>query len=275
MSDPREPAELLRGIPGWRDRRASITPNPGGLNNRSFRVETAGKCYVLRVVPELSDACLRDHELELRVQQLASARGLAARIVFADPGSGIMLSEYLPGRALAASDLADRRTLADLAGLLRRLHRLPRCGVSFEPAAVASAYFAGLGDTADPTAERCRRIVASAPTPTRLRCCHNDVTAENVIRNDGLKLIDFEYARDNEPLFDLAGLIGWHNLDDRSAQCLLEHYAGGTSAEEGERLSEQRRLFDAIQYLWLAARQLARPVPAEAAQMRRVAARLG
>lgn len=275
MNAGRDPGELLRGIPGWRDRSARLSRLPGGLNNTSYRVDAGDERYVLRVASEASAASVRDHELELRVQQLAAGQGLAARVVFADPTSGILLAEYLPGKALAPADLDDRRTLAQLAELLRRLHQLPRCGRDYAPQAAADAYLAALGENAPPFAATCRRIIAEAGPPERLACCHNDVVAENVIRDDGLKLIDFEYARDNEPLFDLASVIGWHNLDDRAARYLLDCYAGGLSAAEEERLQDRRRLFDAIQYLWLAARQAVRRVPAEVAQMQRVAARLG
>jgi thiamine kinase-like enzyme len=83
--------------------------------------------------------------------------------------------------------------------------------------------------------------------------------AANIIGSRALKLIDWEYARDNDPLFDLASAIGFHNLDDARQQMLLSAYAGGADSELNERLAEQVRVFDAIQWLWLATRHLASP----------------
>jgi hypothetical protein len=40
---------------------------------------------------------------------------------------------------------------------------------------------------------------------------------------------------------------------------LLNAYAGGAASELQERLAEQVRAFDALQWLWLATRQLAAP----------------
>ena len=72
-------------------------------------------------------------------------------------------------------------------------------------------------------------------------------------------MIDWEFACDNDPMFDLASAIGYHNLDADCAGTLLDAYTGGADGEAKERLDEQVRVYDAIQWLWLATRHLVYP----------------
>ena len=68
-------------------------------------------------------------------------------------------------------------------------------------------------------------------------------------------------------MFDLASAIGFHNLDERNVDVFLSAYAGGADAALRERLDEQIRLYDAIQWLWLASRHLAFPSTSQARRL--------
>jgi thiamine kinase-like enzyme len=91
--------------------------------------------------------------------------------------------------------------------------------------------------------------------------------AANVIDGGNLLLIDWEYSCDNDPMFDLASVIGFHNLDASLTDVLLSAYAGGADAALRERLDEQVRVYDAIQWLWLASRHLAVPIASQARRL--------
>ena len=51
----------------------------------------------------------------------------------------------------------------------------------------------------------------------------------------------------------------FHNFDEDRQLLLLSAYAGGVSGELKKRLAEQVRVFDAVQWLWLANRHLVSP----------------
>ena len=121
----------------------------------------------------------------------------------------------------------------------------------------------------------CVAAVRSTPDRGIVACCHNDIIARNVIDDGSLKLIDWEYARDNDPLFDVACAIGYHDLDKRRADVLFEAYTGGSSNEERERLGEQQRTYDALHWLWFAARQLVLPDPEQARRLEALQQRVG
>ncbi len=278
MRAERDPRPLLDALPGWRGRAARLKPLAGGLENQTYRVDSRGGTYVLRIAADARGASAEEREIALAVQRQAAAAGLAPRVVAADPAAGVTLSEFLPGRPWTPDMLEDRNRLGQLAGLLRSLHDLPRCGTLFRPEAAVSRHIDILREhgAVPPFAERCRRVIESRPAPRVVACCHNDVVAANVIDGTRPRLIDFDYARDNEPLFDLACLVGWHDLADGQVEYLVDAYGDGASAERRERLATERRAFDALQWLWLAAREAsgAPSVPDAAARMRRAAERL-
>lgn len=247
-----------------------------GLTNRSYLIEVDGRPHVLRVDTEHAARLSLDRRLELGIQRRAAAAGLAPRILAAEPDEGWLLYEYLDGRVLQSGDLAEHATLAAIAKLLRAVHRLPASGRVLSAADAAARYAAIVRPDADLSAfaRRCVEIVAAAPPPVATACCHNDVVAANIVSNGCLRLIDWEYACDNDPLFDLASLAGFHDLDERAVDALLAAYAGRGDGEVRERLSAQRRLFDALQWLWLAAQQRLAPADRQLARLATLKARI-
>jgi thiamine kinase-like enzyme len=270
------PADALTRVPDWDGNAAKWRELKGGLTNRSYLVEKGSDSFVLRLNAEHTSVFNLDRISEMDIVAQAAAAGLAPELVFADVDSGILLYRYIPGQAWGVADLDDDRNLEALAELLRRVHDLPLSGIRFDPIAVADRYTRnlesrpGLHDFAC----RCEEIIAGMPVCAEFRCCHNDVVASNVIADPDLKLLDWEYACDNDPLFDLASLIGFHNLDSDRQAVLLNAYAGGMDSGLAEGLEIQVRLYDAIQWLWLANRQMITASSAQAARLEELQQRI-
>jgi thiamine kinase len=277
MNSTISPAEALARIPGWDTDAASWQEIKGGLTNRSYLVEYGGEAYVLRLDAAHTNAFDLDRTAEIRILRQAAEAGLAPQLVFADSDAGVLLSRYISGDVWAAADLDDNRKLETLAVLLRRVHAMPLSGVSFDRDGVTDRYTRNLA--ARPGlhafALRCQQFVADCPASGEIRCCHNDVVAANVIGYPALQLLDWEYACDNDPLFDLASLIGFHNLSMERRSVLLSAYAGGSSPALSERLAIQVRLYDAIQWLWLANRQIITRSSAQAKRLEELQQRIG
>lgn len=275
MTPDAMPAEVLAGIGlgasgGLRELQA-------GLTHRSYRFELAGEPHVLRIDTGHAARLGLDRSLEFDIQCRAAAAGLAPAIRYADADTGVLVYRYLPGCALTADNLADHGTLVAISRLMREVHALPASGRKLDLAAAAARYTAILRPVPalHAIARRCLGIIGDGPPAARLACCHNDVVAGNVIANSSLRLIDWEYAADNDPLFDLACLIGYHDLAHAEADTLLTAYQGGVDVETRERLAQQCRVFDALQWLWLAARQVLAASPDQRDRLEALRRRLG
>jgi thiamine kinase len=248
--------EILSGIPGWKTERVSVSVIDGGLTNRTLLVERDGERFVLRVEDTHTDAFPLDREREAVILRSAYQAGIAPEPVFADPDSGVLLCRYVAGRVLNEDDLRSVTTLHEIAELMRKVHALPPSGYVFDPSSVPGIYADTLRAHAERFSflQRCLGIVAEIPAPTNPSCCHNDIVAANIIASPSLSLVDWEYACDNDPLFDLASLIGYHDLPDEASRVLLRAYAGDEL--KWDRLQRQLRLYDALQWLWFASRQV-------------------
>ena len=276
MSSRLDPRAALAVVPGWNPSIASIEELKGGLTNRTFRVTYEDVHYVLRLDAEKSDILRFDRTYEAAIMHAAHEAGIGPEVVYVDAEAGILLSRFLPGRTWTAQDIQSEHQLDRLADLLRAVHRLPTCGNCVHFSTEAAAYEAFLEERQElhGFASHCLDIIRSTPDRGIIACCHNDIIARNVIDNGVLKLIDWEYASDNDPLFDIACVVGFHELDDRQAGYLLDAYAGGASTEERERLAEQQRTYDALHWLWFAARQLVLPDAAQAIELERLQRRI-
>jgi len=253
--------DALAMVPGWDPETADIEKLSGGLTNRVYHVRSSDQECVLRLHTGNNGSVDLDRSCELAILETAAEAGIAPAILYADSDAGILVTEYLHGSPWQASDLESSENLEALAELLRFVHELPLCRSRVDLSAIAEKYeeqlhkYHGL----HAFASNCVRIISESPVHESIACCHNDIVAANIVDSGALKLVDWEYARDNDPMFDLASVIGFHDFDKDRQQVLLNAYAGGAASELQERLAEQVRAFDALQWLWLATRQLAAP----------------
>ena len=276
MSSTISPAEALSRIPGWDIGSTTWRKLKGGLTNRTYLVERGDESFVLRLDVAHTKSLNLDRIGEMRIQKHAAEAGLAPELIFTGKDCGILLSRYIPGQTWDDSDLNDDKKLEALAELLRRVHELPTSGILFEPNGIAKRYAANLQTHhgLHAFAMRCEEIIAGIPKIGSFNCCHNDVVAANIIADPALKLLDWEYSCDNDPMFDLASLIGFHNLVDSRQSILLNAYAGGKDFVLKERLDTQVRVYDVIQWLWLANRQLIRWTSAQAIRLEELQCRI-
>jgi thiamine kinase len=253
--------DALELVPGWDPDVADIEELKGGLTNRTYHVRQGDRQCVLRLDSEQSNVFQFDRASELSILGEAGNAGLAPDVLFADVQAGVLVTEYLPGRVWDESDLESTGNLESLARLLRRVHALPASGRKLDISRVAATYedYLERRHGLHAFATRCVEIIRSIPVGDDMVCCHNDVVAANIVENDGIRLIDWEFACDHDPFFDLASAIGYHNIDASRAAVLLDAYAGGARPEASERLAEQIRVYDAVQWLWLATRHLVFP----------------
>lgn len=249
MSRANTPEAVLSRIPGWEG--AKNRQLAGGLTNQTYLVEQAGRRAVLKIDSALRTTPYSSREAEARIQTVAAESDLAGRVLFAD--STVYLTEYLEGGIWTCADLDDENKLIDLANALRRLHALPLTGRTFDAKLAAHKYMDMIGAAGTQKFSRCMDIIESMPAPQKLRCCHNDLVVENIIATPELRFIDWEYACDNDPFFDLATIVAHHQLPAGQIDILMGAYFDGGAMPWRDRLASYVRLYDALHCLWRAA----------------------
>ena len=224
----------------------------GGLTNKTYRVSGDGRVGVLKL-----DECRREEPFntrpaEAQVQSIAAKAGLAPQVILAD--DCIYFTEYVEGEVWTRRCLDEDGSLELIAAALKRLHALPLTGRSFDARVAAGRYVENIDGLDAEIVELCTQITASMRRPQNLCCCHNDLVAGNLITTPELLFLDWEYACDNDPFFDLATVVEHHELSDAQAMCLLNAYFD----DDGERwrgnLEQHRKLYLALLCLWLASR---------------------
>lgn len=241
----------LENVPGWSG--ARLTTLTGGLTNAAWRAEKEGRRAVLKVDAEPRSFPFADRDAEARIQRHAAAQGLAGDVIHASPT--VLLADYVEGRAWAPEDMHDTDNLARLGELLGRVHCLPPSGRPFDALRAGRLYRERIeGNDVDPAvADRHVGVLGALPPPTATSLCHNDVVAENIVATPDLKLLDWEYASDNDPMFDLAIVVEHHGLDDSETAALLDAYAGGAADRLRPRLEREMRRYRSLAWLWQAA----------------------
>ena len=248
--------QALRNIPDL-DRSREAVPLTGGLSNRSWQIEIGGVPHVLRL---RSDDTIAPHDFarELKIHEKAHEAGLAPAIYYADKEDEILVTEKVAGDSLSATDLQRANVIEDVARLLRRVHDLPPTGERLDLISHAEHYARAITTELDNVAAD----VVSTLTEWRDRLaapqtslCHNDPVAENIVRGGPLMLIDWEFAADNDPMFDLAALSAHHEFADSVKRRLLDHYGLGADATEMGRLAGWETVYRCLCWLWLAAQR--------------------
>jgi len=250
MTLERSPDDVISDLPDWRG--ATWAELDGGLTNRSWLLEKDGRKAVLKIDDEPRTAPYNTRPAEAAVQTLAAQAGLANAVLFS--GRQVYLTEYIDGAAWNPGILDQDGKIEQLASALRRLHALPLSGRSFNALGAAKQYVPSIENPDKQLVSVCLDVIRKTRLPNNLCCCHNDLVAENIIMTPKLKFLDWEYACDNDPMFDLATIVEHHELSDAAAQKLLHAYFDGAGERWRTKLAEQQRLYLALHCLWLASR---------------------
>jgi thiamine kinase-like enzyme len=214
-------------------------------------VEKSDARAVLKIDDEPRTLPYSSREDEARAQTSAAESGLASRVLYVDECA--LLSEYLDGRVWTRKDLEEEDNVVQLALALKALHAMPLAGRTFDARDAVLPYLAKIQGCHAERARRFADIVLAKSQPPNLCFCHNDLVAENIISAPDVRFLDWEYACDNDPFFDIATVITHHDLSSEQANLFLNQYFEGDGDRWVPQLRNQMYVYDALHWLWLAA----------------------
>jgi thiamine kinase-like enzyme len=230
----------LRAVPAFAEGPLRVAELPGGLTNRNYKVTTGdGQRYVARLSSPDASLLAVDRDAEHHDSVAAATTGIAPavvdRVVDGPGGSGILVLAWVDARAWTPDDVRQDVNLPRIAAACRVLHAGPRFARDFDMFALQRRYLAlvrergfRLPDRYEeflPAVDRIRAALAVRAGPTVP--CNNDLLAANVL-DDGsrLWLIDYEYAGNNDPCFELGNIWSESTLETGQLDVLVNAYYG-------------------------------------------------
>lgn len=238
----------LDAIPAWRGRAKTFDRIHAGITNLNWfvRLEGEDKRYFAKMPGPNTDVFI-DRALAHEAARKAADTGYAPGIVHLAEDGAVEVHEVLEGfRSCNVGDLLDgevRRNIATAYRVIHSTQSLSRTKTGFEQLRERLAQVRQYGgrlprdlDYLLWQADRAERAVSAAGM--NLCMCFNDAYVTNyMIDSDrNVRIIDWEYASNNDPYWDLAMFAGETFLDGRALQELIEVHDGAWSPKAGARV---------------------------------------
>jgi len=240
------PDAVLSGLPDWAD--ASFERLECGQTLNSWIIDAGDRKAVLKIDDAPRQAPFNTRQAEAQIQTTAAKRGLANRVFHVT--DTVLITEYVDGVIWSLDCLEDSANVEQLGIALRRLHSLPLTGRTFDAAGAAREYARRIANRDEEKVRDCLRKIEAGPLPPNLCCCHNDLVVANILNTPETRFLDWEYACDNDPFFDLATIVAHHGLSEAQCTTLLDAYFDGNGARWHEQLARQSDVYAALLYLW-------------------------
>ncbi|GAC1513785.1 MAG: phosphotransferase family protein [Candidatus Dormibacteraceae bacterium] len=257
MSVDLDRAAILDRIPGWAGHPRSEEPLSGGITNRNYRIQLGNDVFVVRIPAAAGGLLGIDRQVEHQASLLADACGVGPEVVaFLEP-EAVLVTRFIPGKAVSEAAIHLPETLTRVAESLRRIHHAGLVPAAFSPFRVVEVYATTALQSGVQLPEAYRRAVKIATAIERAVplaspvLCHNDLLNANFI-DDGtmIRIVDWEYAGMGDPMFDLGNFAVNNGLDSEEQAYLLEAYAGHLQASSVARLALMTIMSDFREAMW-------------------------
>ena len=232
-----------------------------GLTNVNHLVMVGDDRYVLRIPGEGTSEYINRIDEEVAARSAAIA-GVNAEVVFFDAGDGLMVTRFIDEAAtMSAERFRDLGTVARAGQAFRRLHTT---AASFatdfrlfpmidEYKALLASKGATLPDGYDDVQRQAESVRAALEAaPVALAPCHCDPLCENFLdTGERMYIIDYEYAGNNDPMWDLGDLSVEGEFDAEQDDALLQAYFDGNPPpDQHGRMIAYKALCDLLWTLW-------------------------
>jgi len=193
----------------------------GGMSNSTYVVEIDSTKYTFRIPGKKAEVFVDRVDEEKNIEVVDSL-GINNETVYLNLNNGYKLAKFVEGTPL--NELDDLH-LDEVASLLKKLHesklRFEKDYAPFE----RLDYYESLNDLSDEYYDtlvkfkKYKEYLLSFPNCM----CHNDSQKSNIVIGEKNYLLDWEFAGNNDPFYDIAC---FGNVDYNDALALLEVYLG-------------------------------------------------
>lgn len=191
-----------------------MTDMKKGLTNHNFLLELEGQKFVTRIPRADADNIVNRHHETLALAAIAD-EDIDVETIYYDEISGYKVTAYLED-ACTYQECEDSDKIEQVATLMKHFHGLGKTiGEDFDPIKRLKHYQrlvkAPILDLS--SFSWIENSILHLNNPKVL--CHNDWVDGNILfSNHRAYLIDYEYAADNDPLFDVMSFLSENEITD-------------------------------------------------------------
>jgi thiamine kinase-like enzyme len=254
---PTLPAKLLNDLEPHTGLVSSIVTISGGITNRNYKLESEHGAFMLRIAGERTELLGIDRANEFSSSQIAHAVGVGTKPIAFLENHAAILSRFIPDALTLEPETATAR-LERIVPRLRAFHGAPNSPAKFSPFQTVRNYHTlalehGVKFPKDlqNILEQMTRIETALQPHARDCPCHNDLLPANFL-DDGKRIwiIDWEYAGNGNPFFDLGNLAVNLELNEMACELLLELYFGKSDSKLNAQLQLMKLASDLREAFW-------------------------
>ena len=252
----------LKAIPAWRSLTVGYAPVGGGISNANWRVEVEGASTAYFVkVPGQGTEMFVDRRTAHDASLKAANTGYGAPVFAFLEGLGVEVFEFMEGwKASSNRDFLERDVRHNALRALKAFNDQPpliQTKTVLDMIDEHQRQVAALNGRTPPDHvwlcrqfERARAALQSSGID--LRPCMNDTLAGNFMLNDqrAIRLVDFEYASNNDPHYELALWFGEMFFTPEMESALIEEYFGRVTPQTLARVAVNKALADLKWSTW-------------------------
>ncbi|WP_425641765.1 phosphotransferase [Marinomonas gallaica] len=237
-----------------------------GFSNHTYHVHWPYHLGIVVRISALNDvAFCVNRSAELEIWQKAAEYGLTARVLWKNERN-VVASEFLDGTTYSWEVEHTTLTLEPICQAMRALHCITAVSHEYDVYALMASWLDHIEH--HPNHHEIKDLYQQASVffqtltmpvrPKRLSVCHNDLNPKNMLVKDGeVRLIDWECAGMNDPLFDFAVLVHAHHLNDAQIkQAYLIIFEAKLDAQHSAIITQYRQAYVLRELIWLLLKHL-------------------
>jgi len=213
-----------------------------GMTNHSFAFTIKDNRYICRVPGEGTDKLINRANEHASIEAVKSL-GISENVLYHSAETGYKIAEYLVN-----ARIADKNDPEDLKACMARIRQLHEASITVDhefDIAKEIFFYENLclesGEIPFEDYEIVRKhsleLVNKLSAMNRQKTlCHVDCIPDNCLfTNDGLKIIDWEYAGMADPLIDVAAFCIYSYYDEAETDRLVDLYFEGVTPSDTEK----------------------------------------
>ena len=229
--------KIIADFPLWHGQHDLKITSIGEHNftNQNYRVETNGEIFKVRISEGNQKLIGINQEAEVSILRAVAQMGIGAEVIAYIPPEGHLVMRFIEGRHFSLEEIKTPSNIRRVTQVLKQVHGIegfksaPTPFERIEDLIQNARQYNGIFPNDFEALLTQLNIIKFALTKViRKPClCHNDLANSNILEANGsIYLIDWEYAGEADPMFDLASFSMNQHLDQERDKVLIESYFG-------------------------------------------------